>query len=485
MNATTLFREIKTIIVDAAGTGAVYDIAINGSDIFAVGSREPVGKGDCFLAKIDANGTELWNVTWGSAWSDGVSSVRVNGSDIYTIGGYGVSKNWDWAAEIRKFNQTGVMEFQRTWNTIDNWDFGVLIEVNDSVFYAGIVTYNLEDDFLIKKYDFNGSELWTYTFPGSKSDLLSSMAVYGNYVYVCGGTYKYHNGTEGRMSDVFLLKLDGNTGGLVWAKYWGTNKYDFAADMLIKNSKIFVVCNSLNTSWDLVLLEYDLDGNLLNTTFWGDPQYDEKAITMAETNNSIIVVGTTNADAAQDVFISRILPDNSVISARWGNSSSYEVIASVIVNGSTLIACGQATFNGTRRGIISFFDIADSDEDGVIDSIESEKGTNSSNKDTDGDGLPDWFEITFELDPLSNDAGGDKDGDGLTNADEYRFSTNPSVKDSDGDGTDDKKEIDAGRSPLVPDIAISEEAAFPLLYIYSIAVITVGVIVAVLLLKWR
>jgi hypothetical protein len=54
--------------------------------------------------------------------------------------------------------------------------------------------------------------------------------------------------------------------------------------------------------------------------------------------------------------------------------------------------------------------------------------------DTDGDGLPDWWETKYEIDPNNpngiNGANVDLDGDGKTNLQEYILGTNPKVPDS-------------------------------------------------------
>jgi hypothetical protein len=53
--------------------------------------------------------------------------------------------------------------------------------------------------------------------------------------------------------------------------------------------------------------------------------------------------------------------------------------------------------------------------------------------DTDGDGLPDGWELRYGLNPYdssgNNGADGDPDGDGLTNTEEWLFGTNPTVND--------------------------------------------------------
>lgn len=64
--------------------------------------------------------------------------------------------------------------------------------------------------------------------------------------------------------------------------------------------------------------------------------------------------------------------------------------------------------------------------------------------DGDSDGLPDWWERHFGLNPASSgDAALDKDGDGLSNLQEFSAHTYADNSDSDSDGVDDAAELNS------------------------------------------
>lgn len=70
--------------------------------------------------------------------------------------------------------------------------------------------------------------------------------------------------------------------------------------------------------------------------------------------------------------------------------------------------------------------------------------------DSDGDGLPDLWELANGLDPNNQaDAALHADSDGLTNLEEFLAKTDPRNPDTSGDGISDKFAIDLGLNPLV------------------------------------
>ncbi|RYD30727.1 MAG: hypothetical protein EOP86_19390, partial [Verrucomicrobiaceae bacterium] len=72
--------------------------------------------------------------------------------------------------------------------------------------------------------------------------------------------------------------------------------------------------------------------------------------------------------------------------------------------------------------------------------------TPASSADTDGDGMPDFWETNYSPGRNLADfkAGGDFDNDGLLDATEYERGSNPTLADTDGDGLGDKVETKTG-----------------------------------------
>lgn len=105
--------------------------------------------------------------------------------------------------------------------------------------------------------------------------------------------------------------------------------------------------------------------------------------------------------------------------------------------------------------------LGDTDEDELFDIYEKVIDTDPLNPDTDGDGLPDGYEVlTLNTDPLEvdtdengiSDADEDFDSDNLSNLGEYQNKTEPFNPDTDDDGFLDGDEVNTyNTDPLNPD----------------------------------
>ncbi|RLA19105.1 MAG: hypothetical protein DRQ56_06135 [Gammaproteobacteria bacterium] len=101
---------------------------------------------------------------------------------------------------------------------------------------------------------------------------------------------------------------------------------------------------------------------------------------------------------------------------------------------------------------------SDADEDGVDDSIDAFPNDPTETIDTDGDEMPDEWELDNGFDPEDpSDAGLDYDGDGLANLQEYELGTVATNPDSDDDGVPDGNEISSGTNPHDNESAVAPE----------------------------
>src|SRR3989454_1154702 len=139
------------------------------------------------------------------------------------------------------------------------------------------------------------------------------------------------------------------------------------------------------------------------------------------------------------------------VTARYADGSSKDVTSGfgtqyTISNRAIATVSADGRVRAVRSGTV-----------GIRATLEGASGIASlriapAGVDTDGDGIPDEYEIAHGLNPNNPvDAQEDPDHDGLTNLQEYQLGTDPQNADTDGDGLSDGQEIARGTNPLLWD----------------------------------
>ncbi len=154
---------------------------------------------------------------------------------------------------------------------------------------------------------------------------------------------------------------------------------------------------------------------------------------LAYTYDSATRVGTVYVDGAQvnQETFAAVLNTWGVDNTPFARPLPFRVGGTNAADGSLSTVSGNASLT---LGNLKIYDhVSTGDELGFSD---SELPT--------PDGVPDWYEVFYGLNPATNDSGLDPDGDTLSNFDEFTFGTNPIATDTDSDGLRDDYESDFG-----------------------------------------
>ncbi|VVB62268.1 Uncharacterised protein [uncultured archaeon] len=197
-----------------------------------VGETTSFGSGgsDVWLVKVDRNGQEEWNKTYGSSHGD------------YAVDGHQTSDN-------------------------------------GFILVGGTTSYGAGDhDTWLIKTDQTGNELWNMTFGGPDRDqgYAVKQVSDGGFI-ICGGTKSYGKGPN----DYWVIRTDQN-GHELWNITYGTKGYDWGYDIIETSDNGFIFTGGTDTSitgthiLDIGLIKVNKDGVLQWEKFFNKPPVEKR-----------------------------------------------------------------------------------------------------------------------------------------------------------------------------------------------------------------
>jgi hypothetical protein len=220
----------NVIWVKVLGSPGVYDIGRSvqqtgdGGYIF-LGWTQSYGAGgsDAWLVKTDAQGTELWNRTFGGPLSDTGNCVQQTADGGYIIIGatesYGTEESSDvW---LIKTNGNGIEEWNRTFGGVD-WEDALNGRQTADGGYVIVGTIPAENgttDIWLIKTNANGNQVWEKTFGGTDYDTGYSVQQTTDGGYLVTGGY---TNPMTYTPAVFVVKTDVN-GNEMWSQTYDVN----------------------------------------------------------------------------------------------------------------------------------------------------------------------------------------------------------------------------------------------------------------------
>jgi hypothetical protein len=352
---------------------------IAGFTLGTLPNQTSAGGRDAYVRKYDSNGDEIWTRQFGTSAEDWPFDISVSSNSVYvagrTAGAFlGQTNAGGSDAFVRKYDSNGDEIWTRQFGTseFDNiW--GISTDSSGNIYVAGSTLGALPDqtsaggsDAFVRKYDSNGSAIWTRQFGTSGWDIIDSISTDSyNNVYVTGRTQGALRGqTSAGGMDVYVRKYDSN-GNEIWTRQFGTASDDTVRDISIDSSNnIYVAGFTLGTfpnqtsagGIDAFVRKYDSNGNEIWTRQFGTSAFDYANGISIDSSGNINVVGDTDgvfsdqtSVGERDAYVRKYDSNGNMIWTKQFGSSTFDTTTGISTDSSSNILLDIPVEHGLVR----------------------------------------------------------------------------------------------------------------------------------------
>jgi hypothetical protein len=292
--------------------GTNYEVAnsiIQTSDegYILVGFTDSFGESwsDFWVIKLDSNGEQEWNKTYGGKGFDIAKSVIETSEDgkiKYVIAGYSDSFGGGMNSFVVKINESGFEEWNKSFD-YDAWDLtnSIIQSPDEGYILAGVTGPQQNDfDFWVVKINSSGNVVWNKTYEKENNDIINSITYAFDEGYVLtGSTYSFETETP----DFWVVKIN-ETGEEEWNKtFWGLN--DDSANSITQTSNGYILAGQTksfgNENKDAWIIKINKTGEEeWNKTFGG--LNDDSANSIIKTSEGYVLAGESYSSVSDFNF---------------------------------------------------------------------------------------------------------------------------------------------------------------------------------------
>ena len=320
----------------------------------AAGRTSSTGKGknDVWVIRMDQNGKELWNKTYGGAGSDAADFIEQTSDGGYILTGqtdsFGKGKGDAW---VMRLDQGGNMLWNKTFGGASTDEGMAVHQVEDGGYILAGYTFSegkgMSDAWVVR-LDRDGKEIWDKTFGGPSYDGATSVQATpdGGYVLV-GSTFSFGKG----MSDALVIRLD-KGGKELWRKTFGADGNDRAMAVLRTTEGGFIFAGQTQAAAgqneDLWVVKLDSEGNEAWSKTFGGKSEDRATDIQAVGNEGWIVAGYTKSigKGEGDAWLLRLDPEGNKLWDKTfgGRSRDNAAFCQPTGDGGYILAGSTASF---------------------------------------------------------------------------------------------------------------------------------------------
>ena len=365
---------------------------------------------DGFVAKLDANGSLLWNTFLGGVGLDrGQGRITVDAAGYSYVTGQS-NATWgtpvasyagSWDGYAAKLDTNGALQ----WSTFvggssNEYGLGIALDNDGNPYVSG---YNYAvggvQDAFVAKLNASGALQWNTAFGGPAWDIGADIVVDTNgNAYVTGRSEAAWGSPvspyAGGGDDAFVVKLGAN-GALLWHTFLGGSGDDSGSAIAFDTSGNCYVTGGSGAAWgspaspfaggfDAFVARVDTNGALQFNTFLGGAGYDGGSGLAVDTSGDCYVLGWGNAAwgtpirpyvGGDDGFVAKISPAvvaPPVLTSLLPDSATAGNPAFILtVVGSGFVDGAVARWDGIDRPTTF---VSSSEVDGTIDASDLAAG---------------------------------------------------------------------------------------------------------------